>query len=451
MFSCDFSKLNKGETVAVGLSGGEDSVCLLDVLYKEKENLGIDLVAINVEHGIRGESSVKDSEFCQKLCDGYGIKLYRYTVDAPKLVKEKGYTLEQAARILRYDCFFDCIGKGLCDKVAVAHHASDQAETVLFNILRGSATTGAKGISAFSYDGKVIRPLLNVTKDDIKKYVAENGLKYVTDESNDDTNFTRNALRLKVFPVLNELFPNCESAIVRFAAASAADDEYLYNAAKNHVKTANNFCTIATGIDYPLFSRAVILAFKHLGFDRDYETSHVEAVYSLCTNQTGKKVDLPHGLYAIRERDHVKIAKKRTKTAVNRPIAQLLAVKGALETSEKHVLSFDGVNIVFERVPRENVTFGDGLYFDIDKVPYNAVFRYRKAGDVFTKFNGQTVTLKKYLTDKKVPADEKKDVIVLANDETVYLIVNLEISSSIRIDKSTKNIVKLTYVNAKRL
>ena len=363
MFSCDFSKLNKGDNVAVGLSGGEDSVCLLDVLYKEREDLGIDLVAINVEHGIRGESSVRDSEFCQKLCDGYGIKLYRYTVDAPAFARENGYSLEQAARVLRYDCFFDCINKGLCDKVAVAHHTSDQAETVLFNILRGSTTTGAKGISAFSYGGKVIRPLLNVTKDDIKKYVAENGLKYVTDESNDDTSFTRNALRLKVFPVLDQIFPNCENAIVRFAAASAADDEYLYNVAKNHVKTANNFCTIATGIDYPLFTRAVILAFKYLGFDRDYETAHVEAVYSLCLNQTGKRVDLPHGLYAIRERDHVKIAKKRTKIAVNRPIARLFEKLSACDgkNGSRQTVSFDErYELVFEHINREDVVFGDG-------------------------------------------------------------------------------------------
>ena len=158
MISCDFSKINKGETIAVGLSGGKDSVCLLDILFNKKDELCINLIAINVEHGIRGENSVRDSEFCQSLCNSYGIILYRYTVDAPKLAKEKGYSIEQAARILRYDCFFDCINKGLCDKIAVAHHLSDQAETILFNILRGSSLTGAKGISAEAYGGKIARP-----------------------------------------------------------------------------------------------------------------------------------------------------------------------------------------------------------------------------------------------------------------------------------------------------
>ena len=451
MFSFDFSQLNRGETVAVGLSGGEDSVCLLDVLYKERENLGIELVAINVEHGIRGESSLRDSGFCQKLCDGYGIKLYRYTVDAPKAAKENGYSPEQAARVLRYDCFFDCINKGLCDKVAVAHHLSDQAETILFNILRGSATTGAKGMSASAYDGKIVRPLLNVAKDDIKRYVEKNGLSYVTDESNADQNYTRNALRLKILPEIKRLFPDYESALIRFAAASATDDKYLYNIAKNHVKSANNFCTIDTGIDYSIFSRSVILAFKHLGFDRDYEMAHVEAVYFLCFNQAGKRVDLKHDLYAIRERAHIKIAKKRIKSADNRLIARLLTVKDDLKIADKRVFNVgDDEKIVFERVTREKVVFGDGLYFDLDKMPDNAILRYRVDGDVFTKFNGQTVTLKKFLTDKKVPSDEKKDVVVIAVDKTVYLIADLEISSSIKIDNDTQNIVKLEYIDENR-
>ena len=441
MLRINTSKIYSGETIAVGLSGGEDSVCLFDVLFKEKDRLGIKLVAINVEHGIRGESSARDSEFCQALCDRYGVTLYRFSVDVPALVAEKGYTTEQAARILRYDCFFDCIKRGLCDKVAVAHHLSDQAETILFNLLRGSSLSGAKGISASAYNDRVIRPFLDVTKEDIKAYVAEYGLTYVTDESNADVKYTRNALRLKVFPAIKEVFPTCEAALVRFAYAAASDDEYLYKQAEKYVKSSNNHCKIATGIDYPLFSRAVIIAFKRLGFDHDYTTAHVDAVYSLCENQTGKKVSLPANLYAIRERDCVKIAKTCSKSADNRPIAQFLDFSGDRKVNS--LALENGKTLVFEQVAREDVFFGDGLYFDGDKVPPSAVLRYREDGDTFTKFNGQTVTLKKYLTDKKVPADEKKNVLVLAEEKTVYLIVNLEISSLIKIDNDTINIVKL--------
>ena len=269
-------------------------------------------------------------------------------------------------------------------------------------------------------------------------------MNYVTDESNADVKYTRNALRLKIFPMIKESFPDYERTLARFAFVAATDDEYLYKLAKNHVKTANNCCKIVTGIDYSLFSRAVIIAFKHLGFDHDYMTAHIDEIYALTFNQPGKKAVLPHGLYAIRERDHIKIGRSEAKSADNRPIAQLIAVKDNLGKSKKEVLRFDeDINIGFERVSRENIVFGDGLYFDLDKLPDNAVLRYREAGDVFTKYNGQTVTLKKYLTDKKVPSDEKGDVIVIAEGKTVYLIINLEISSLIKIDNSTQNIVKL--------
>ncbi|MBP5177139.1 MAG: tRNA lysidine(34) synthetase TilS [Clostridia bacterium] len=446
MIECDFSKLNNGDVVAVALSGGVDSVCLFDILYKERSALGITLVAINVEHGIRGAESLADSEFCQKLCDDRGVKLIRYFVDAPGFARENGYSLEQAARILRYDRFFDAIKQGLCDKIATAHHLSDQAETVLFNILRGSSLTGAKGIPTEAYDGRIIRPLLGVLKDDLIAYAKDNGLKYVHDASNDDTAFTRNAIRLKIIPTIKEIFPECERSLARFARSASADDEYLYSLAKTKVETANNFCKIPTGSDYPLFSRAVIIALKHLGAKKDFEKVHVDDVYALCFNQVGKSVDLPNKLVAIKERDHIIIKPKSANSGLIAPLFDETDVEAA-RLFDKKTIAFGDKTIIVEKVEKSKVVFGDGLYFDIEKVPLCARFRCREDGDKFKKFNGQTVTLKKYLTDKKVPAAEKKDVIVLADEKNVFLVVGLEISSAIKIDNDTKNVVRLYCID----
>jgi len=448
MLKVDFSKINSGDVIAVGLSGGEDSVCLLDVLQKNSERLGITVVAINVEHGIRGQSSLSDTEFCKKLCQEFGVKVYCYRVDAPAYAGQKGYSLEQAARELRYDCFFKCIASKFCDKVAVAHHLFDQAETILFNIMRGSSLSGAKGIASSAYEGRIIRPLLGVDKREITAYVRENGLPFVCDPTNDDTTYTRNALRHKVFPVLREIFPKCDDALVRFSETALSDDEYLYKLAEDVLIETPDGYKIQTNTEYPVFSRAVVLAMKRLGVTKDFEKIHVDSVFSLTNNQTGRAVDLPHGLYAIKKHTVVEIKRK---TQVNRPIDRLSYDFSQLIHSadgEQTIVFGEQKKIIkLQLVDKSRVVFGDGLYFDLEKLPKSVVFRYKQTGDMFTKFNGQNVTLKKYLTDKKVAREDKSQTIVLADEKNVLIIVGMEISSSIKIDKHSRYIVKLYYSN----
>ena len=439
----DFTKIRRGETIAVALSGGEDSVCLLDVLLKNKDALGISVVAVNVEHGIRGENSLRDTAFCVRLCKDLGVTLYRFSVDAPALALKNGYSLEQAARILRYEKLLYCVTEGLCDKVAVAHHLSDQAETVLFNILRGSSLSGARGMTPLSYGGRIVRPFLNVTKAEIDKYAKENDIHFVTDETNFDVTFTRNALRLEVLPKVKKIFPSYERALGRFATTCLSDDEYLYSLAEKQVTADGEDYLISSDSEYPVFSRAVIVAIKRLGVEKDFTKTQVDRVFALCSAQTGKRIVINKTVFAIKEHNAVRIKRKN---AENRPIDGLFAKSDfafAQGESEKTIV-FDGAKITARKVLRSGIRFGDGLYFDADKVPVSAVFRYKRDGDVFQKFNGQTVTVKKFLTDKKVPADKKRKTIVLADEKNVFIIVGTEISSLIKIDKGTENIVKLT-------
>ena len=192
-----FSKnlFNKKEVVAVAISGGADSVCLLHLLHTNAKALDITVKAINVEHGIRGESSLQDSQFVKDFCALINVELKSYTVNAPSFAKQKGYSLEQAARVLRYECFDNALIEGFCDKIATAHHAGDNAETVLFNILRGSALSGVCGISESAYNGKIIRPILKVTKQEISAYLKEHNLPFVFDSTNSEEKYSRNYIR----------------------------------------------------------------------------------------------------------------------------------------------------------------------------------------------------------------------------------------------------------------
>ena len=431
--------IKRGSTVAVGLSGGVDSVCLLHYLKNQSGEVGFDVVAVNVEHGIRGQDSLSDTAFCRKFCQKLGVTLKEYSVNAPAFSKEQGYSLEQAARQLRYNCFFDAIDSGFCDVVAVAHHLSDNAETILFNVLRGTSLSGAKGILPVSYGERIIRPFLGVKKEDILSYAKENELPFVTDRTNFDISYTRNAIREVVLPSIKRIFPEYEGALSRFAQVCQSDDEYLYSLAEKSVHFEDGCAKIACDTPYPVFSRAVISALKRAGVEKDYQKSHVDAVFALKNLQTGKKVDLIKNVYAIKVHDHIEI---KIKSAVNRPIAPFSLGETKL----------GGYTIRVEKA--QNITNADmksGQYFDLGKLPENLFFRKKQDGDVFIKFNGQKVTLKKFLTDKKIPADEKKELLVLADEKTVYLIAGLEISCLIKIDKTTKNIVKLTCTKDRSL
>ncbi|MBP5372793.1 MAG: tRNA lysidine(34) synthetase TilS [Clostridia bacterium] len=431
MFAPDLTQIKKGDKIGVALSGGKDSVALLHYLFSEKDKLGITVCVINVEHGIRGESSLSDTAFCKDLAAFYGVKFYGFSVNSKTYAEENGLSLEEAARILRYESFFKCLNSGVCDKVAVAHHLSDSVETILLNLLRGSSLSGAKGISYSGYEGRIIRPFLTVDSQEVGLYVQKHQLSFVQDQTNFDETYTRNALRNAVIPKIKEIFPKFESSLSRFAELAESDDEYLYSLAEKSLKKRGDEYRFSVDLAYPVFSRCVILSMKNLGVKKDYEKIHADDVFSLTISITGKKITLPKNLVAVRE--HGEIVIKKGGSIAPSPVP--------FEIGET---IFGDYKIVIERVESSSVNFGDGLYFDGDKLPYNAVIRTKEVGDVFEKFGGGTVSLKKYLTDEKFSQSKKNSTPVLACGNIVYCVCEKDVSSLVKIDKNTKNVIKLS-------
>ena len=168
----DYIKKNKliksGEIIGVGCSGGRDSICLLHYLNSIKAELDCEVVAVNIDHGIR-QTSALDTEFVMQFCKEHNIRAYKFKGESLKVAKEEKLTIEQAARKVRYGIFETVIKKGLVDKIALAHHMYDQAETILMNILRGAGLSGAKGMSPIR-DEVYIRPMLNTAREDVMAY-----------------------------------------------------------------------------------------------------------------------------------------------------------------------------------------------------------------------------------------------------------------------------------------
>lgn len=430
---------NKGETIAVALSGGKDSVALLYSLLSVKDKLGIIVKAVNIEHGIRGATSKRDSMFVADLCQKLSVPLKTYQLDCVKFSEENRYGIEEGARIARYDCFKSAIGEGFCDKVATAHHLSDSVETLLFNLFRGASLSGMTGIKSERNNGKIIRPFADTPKSEIEKYVADNGLPFVDDETNFESVYSRNYIRNEIMPVVSARFPEAEKSIGRFLKIAESENDFLEELAKKSLTRDGNAYVISIDTPDCIFARSVVLAMKSLGIAKDYVKLHVDAVLSLKNLVNGSKISLPRNVYAAREYDKIAIYKAvKSDGNFEKPFA-LGYIDGAIGK-----LSFGEINEKEKNV--NELKYGRSLVFDLNKLPKNAVIRYKRSGDYFKKFGGGRKKLNDYFTDKKIPLRLRDSIPLVCAGSEVYIICGIEISDLIKVDKGTEKVIQCTYL-----
>ena len=226
--------LDRGAEVIIGLSGGPDSMCLFDILDCLKNELGITVHPVHVNHGLRGKDADEDQSYVEAFCRerGYDVKIFSY--DCKAYADERGITTEEAGRDLRYDSFglmAEELENPFKTLVAVAHNMDDQAETVLFRILRGTGLDGLKGMDYIREDERgycVIRPLLDVSREEILEYLRERGIDPRFDKTNDEPDYTRNKLRLELIPELErEYNPKVKEALVRLAKVASQEQDAL--------------------------------------------------------------------------------------------------------------------------------------------------------------------------------------------------------------------------------
>ncbi len=219
--------------VTVGLSGGADSVALLHVLLQLQAELEISVSAVHINHGLRGEEALRDEAFVKALCAEWNVPLTVCSHNVAAIAKARHLGVEEAGREVRYACFSQCDGV-----VATAHTASDNAETVLLHLCRGTGLHGLTGIP--SVRGNVIRPLIDCTRAEVEAYCEENRLSYVTDSTNADTAYARNRIRRCVLPQLKEINPQAEEAIARLVASAKEWEAYLASRAEDALQCAQN-------------------------------------------------------------------------------------------------------------------------------------------------------------------------------------------------------------------
>ena len=403
---------------AIAVSGGIDSMVMLHVLANKKELRNI--FAVTVNHGIRPEAQ-SDCDFVADYCRELGVECFVYRVDVPSYAAEQKFSTETAARILRYRVFDNLD----CDFVCLAHNADDNAETVLMHIIRGSGAKGATGMKRES--GKYLRPLLDWTRADIEKYAEEHGVPHVEDVTNADTRYTRNFIRHKVMPLLQQLNPAVKQNILRFAQNIADDDARLDLQATEKFKQivfdgdgAHIPVELLCKCDYRLLDKV----FKRLGVHCDVEQKHIRAIFDLAQNVGGKMVNLPFGFVAYNDYGCVTLC----------PSRQTPVYRFEIPFSEGNVATPLGTVSVSETY------LPDSLRADPSKIPDGAVFRTRREGDVFTKFGGGTKPLNRYLIDKKISARKRDNLLLIACGNEVFAIVGVEISEKLRVTDGSQTV-----------
>lgn len=419
--------IKKGETIGVAVSGGQDSMALLHYLASLQSELDFEIVAIHVDHSLR-ETSAQDALFVINYCKKNHIRAYKFKVDVKKLAEENGSSIETAAREARYGVFQSLVARGIVDKVALAHHAQDQAETILLHLFRGAGISGARGME-IEKQKIYIRPMLSVGKEEIIRYVTDNEIPFVEDETNSMDTFQRNFIRNKILPLVTSRFPGAISALNSFAQACKEDDDYINSQVVTDALTVEGPKTVKIPCAYflnpqPLSTRLVFKALEMIGVYKDVERRHIELIKELALGgQNGSKLKLPMQVSVFKEYDYITLTNEQKER-------KILNVKFRCGSFE--VENFGKVTV--KRVEPKV----EGLVLDAKKLPKEASWRFRREGDYITKFGGGTQKLKTYLSQKKIPLRQRDFVPVLAEGSEVFVVAGYGISDKVRIDEKTK-------------
>lgn len=449
--------------ICVAVSGGKDSMALLHYLFTNGAKFGITLSALNCDHKMRGEASARDSAFVKEYCANIGIPLISYEWDTSE---EAGFKKsETLARMWRLKCYIDATKtkrlpdgtqwQGV-DAVATAHHLNDNAETVLFNLARGAYLSGLDGITDISVSGvdggkwNEIRPLITCTREEIDAYVMENGIPYVEDETNFTDLYTRNKIRRHVLPELEKAVPGAAKAIYRFSRLAADDEDYFDRLIKklDLIKMTPLGAEIKHCEEKVVFKRAALKALCGFGNVKDYTSEHAERLYGLQFAGIGKKFEFL-GYVALKEEGKIALCHKSLleEADLGRPLKCHYGDNADLYMNS-YVRIVDGDELEEAQAMIREHTDNAGLprsvkilKFDYGKIPENAVIRFMKKGDKFTKFGGGTKNLGDYFTDKKIPIRIRKNIPLIAEGSDILAVCGVEISDKIKITRETDKVL----------
>lgn len=459
----EYTMIEEGDRIILGVSGGADSVCLFHALLYMMPKYHLQLFAVHVNHGIRGIEATEDEHFVRCMCQEAGVPCEVYQKDVPKLAKEQGLTEEEAGRNLRYDAFYQSFEKNHCTKIAIAHNMNDDAETFLFHLFRGSGITGLSGIP--KKRNQIIRPLLCMKREEIEQYLRENQIEYRNDSTNALLDYSRNKIRHRVISYAKEeLNYKTVEHIVSAANHLREISEYLdKNIEVAYHKTVEKIDENCYEIllqelkeeDKVIQSGIIRSVLRNLLVElKDVESLHIEQIRSLLEKEVGKHFYLKENILGERGYDRIVLTNRnhqKTKEECERVLQvqeQKLCVPG------NFFLPFRGETLVATLLNyKKNMIIpknGYTKWFDYDKISNTVFIRTRQEGDFFQlNEEGNHKTIKSFFIHEKIPKNERDQIPLIADGSHIMWIVGDRISEAYKVNENTKVILELRLVGGK--
>jgi tRNA(Ile)-lysidine synthase len=432
--------------IGVAVSGGVDSVVLLDILAGLREELHISLMVLHLNHGIRGEEAQRDQRFVQDLSDSYALPYFDKEVDCPSYMQEQSLSPQEAARELRYLFFEEAIQTHDLDKVAMGQTADDQAETVLMRFLTGGGARGLKGIPLLR--GPYIRPLLDVWREELLAYAQHKGISFVQDSSNMKKTYLRNRIRHELLPALRTYNPKIKERLLHLAQVLGADESYLdwlADEVAKRIVSGDNEVSIPIpqllSLPQGLQARVLQRAYTRLSAEGVLEYSHVQGILQLIQGGGGsKRLALPKGLWATRIYDTLVLEKGEEQPEKMAEETDLkIPGRTRLDGFGKEIEATVAEGRIAPRPdPQE-------AYLDYHHLSLPLQARPFHPGDSFMPLGMKgRKKLKDFFIDLKIPRSERPKIPLVISGSDICWVAGWRIDERFKIEKGTKKVLKLT-------
>ncbi len=442
-----YGMLSSGETVLVGLSGGTDSVCLLSVLAGLRTRYDLTLHAVYVDHNLRPEEVRKEIAFCEDFCRGREINFLVKSVDVLSRVKKLGHNKQEAARELRYQAFDEAALEVGATKIALAHNADDQIETMSMRFLRGAGPAGLSGMPAKR--GKVIRPLIEIERADIESFLSDGKIPFVVDSSNLDTEYFRNRVRRVLVPVMKELNPSLAGTMAHTSSILQEEERYfsivVTKVLMKMISRKTNsrielFLAPMESMDTVILRRVLRRAIDETDSLRGISFTHVEDIIELVRRgASGDRLYLPRGIRVIRGYSLLVVTS-------DRPVR--------IDEYELHppaeVAVKDAGTVIRASLDNVKGDAGDGrssVLLDAAAMKFPLRIRPRAAGDFFFPMGfGRRKKLQDFFVDAKVPRDERDMVPIVVSGDDIVWVAGYRADHRFRVHGGTEIFLRLDII-----
>lgn len=428
--------ISNGDIIVVGVSGGADSVALLYALNSLKKTYNIDLICAHLNHGIRDGEAIRDMEYVKSLSLKLNIKCFFKSISIPEISKQQKISEELCGRNERYKFFQEIACKCNATKIAVAHNKNDSVETVLIKLSRGCSLNGLRGISPVN--NNIIRPLIQTERTEIEKYLKDNNINYMTDSTNLENVYTRNIIRNKIIPELQNINPGFISTVFNNSTCIAVDDDYIEQQASKYykkcVQTINNCVVVDLNVIQDLHNslknRIILYAISLLkGSKINIESKHINILTNI--GKTGKRIDISSDIKARTEYGKLILCTEHP---------DFVEYEFEAETDKEYFIS--GKSIKLQIIDHTELR-KNGMYISADNIS-NITIRNRRDGDEFVPSGMNShKKLSRYFIDAKIPECIRNSTPLLCVNGEIAAVIGYRISNKYMVNNKTNKILKI--------